>query len=864
MSGGSTIVEFWRDEQSAAPQGARGDDILLLNQAVLDIGDDEGMNGVSARFVARLRWTIAALAVAWLGFCVWAYGVATPLTAASDLPGAVATLSAPLIMLGVGYLLLARNSRAESGRYLDTARAMRTEGDLLELRLGRIADQLEAARQTMQDQAALLDNYGAAASSNMEASAELLAARAAETAERAASAQRATDALAARMDALVAAMPDLEDRAVRMGTQLADNGHALSERLDTLEARLTALTELSDEARSRTLSATKSLTVQLKQLQEETRAASEEVTGLSDLASGRIDLALRGAREAISVTSEGLTDQSDRLEALLERARTQIAAISADATDGADGQMTELETRLTVLLDRARSDVAAIATDASDGAAGQMNELESRLHALLDRARTEVAAIAAASADSADGQMRVAEVRLEALLDRARTEVTAIGTQAVNGAVEQMGEVEGRLLQLNALVEGQQALVSGLNETLIDRVESAEHRFASFEAEAMARAGRLTDAMGRLTAETMRIDAALAQGGLTAEKLIGCAEGLLVALDSSVRELDETYPAALERFDGRIGDTRNLLTAMTPEFERLEAISESLAGRAEESEGLIRGQAERLDHWLADTQRSVAASLQRVDELRAGLDEAHASSTRITESAGPMLVTALLRVKDTADQAAERARQALSRAIPEAAQALSDTSGQALQQAIGQHVAEQIAKVATVAEEAVKAAQQASERLGRQLSAIDQASAAIEQRIDEHERASEGRERDNFARRSAQLIESLNSTAIDVAKILSNDVTDSSWSAYLKGDRGVFTRRAVKLLDAGESREIALHYDADPEFREHVNRYIHDFEAMLRIILAARDGNTLGVAILSSDMGKLYVALAQAIERLRQ
>ena len=30
-----------------------------------------------------------------------------------------------------------------------------------------------------------------------------------------------------------------------------------------------------------------------------------------------------------------------------------------------------------------------------------------------------------------------------------------------------------------------------------------------------------------------------------------------------------------------------------------------------------------------------------------------------------------------------------------------------------------------------------------------------------------------------------------------------------------------------------------------------------------RDGSPLGVTILSSDMGKLYVALAQAIERIR-
>ena len=49
-----------------------------------------------------------------------------------------------------------------------------------------------------------------------------------------------------------------------------------------------------------------------------------------------------------------------------------------------------------------------------------------------------------------------------------------------------------------------------------------------------------------------------------------------------------------------------------------------------------------------------------------------------------------------------------------------------------------------------------------------------------------------------------------------------------------------------------------------MSRYIHDFEAMLRQVLSTRDGNALGVTLLSSDMGKLYVALAQAIERLRK
>ncbi len=38
---------------------------------------------------------------------------------------------------------------------------------------------------------------------------------------------------------------------------------------------------------------------------------------------------------------------------------------------------------------------------------------------------------------------------------------------------------------------------------------------------------------------------------------------------------------------------------------------------------------------------------------------------------------------------------------------------------------------------------------------------------------------------------------------------------------------------------------------------------MLRQILGLRDGSPMGVTLLSSDMGKLYVVLAQAIERLR-
>src|SRR3546814_9485123 len=124
----------------------------------------------------------------------------------------------------------------------------------------------------------------------------------------------------------------------------------------------------------------------------------------------------------------------------------------------------------------------------------------------------------------------------------------------------------------------------------------------------------------------------------------------MMALDSSVRELDETFPAALQRCNGRIETSRTLLDSAAPEMERLEAISEALLGRTQEAEELLRGQGRRLTEWLESPQSGVDANRELVEKLRTALDNAHQDATSITEGAGPLLVTALLRVKDTAHQ----------------------------------------------------------------------------------------------------------------------------------------------------------------------------------------------------------------------
>jgi hypothetical protein len=332
---------------------------------------------------------------------------------------------------------------------------------------------------------------------------------------------------------------------------------------------------------------------------------------------------------------------------------------------------------------------------------------------------------------------------------------------------------------------------------------------------------------------------------------------------SIAAQLDEQLPGSLSRVEAQAAQAQEAAAALQPIVASVEQSAERAVAQLGGSEAAVARQREALEALLARIAEGGTDAEARLQALGAAATEAHQASSRIAAETGPELIEALLRVRETAQQAAERAREAISATIPQSAAALGEASREALSRAVAETVERQMAELSAVSERALATARLASERLTRQMLALSETTAAIETRIEEERSDREMRERQNLSRRTALLIESLNSTAIDVTKILSNDVTDSAWAAYLKGDRGVFTRRAVRLLDTSEAREISRHYEEEPEFRDQVNRYIHDFEAMLRPILADREGGPLGITLLSSDMGKLYVALAQAIERLR-
>ncbi|MFM6854573.1 MAG: hypothetical protein ACKOUM_10895, partial [Sphingopyxis sp.] len=267
-----------------------------------------------------------------------------------------------------------------------------------------------------------------------------------------------------------------------------------------------------------------------------------------------------------------------------------------------------------------------------------------------------------------------------------------------------------------------------------------------------------------------------------------------------------------------------------------------------------------IDRTANDTLERHSASFA---QLRDALEQLARRMSDVGDDVAPALLVNVAQAEQAASAAAERTRDAVADVARNSAQDLEKIVGDAMDRAVGGTAQERLAHLASAADQAISAADAASDRLMRQVITISESSAAMEARAHEAAAAVEHKTRDTMARKMAMMTEALQSTAVDITQLLASDVADQAWEAYLKGDRGIFARRAVRLLNAAEAKDLLRRYQEDEDFRGQVNRYIHDFEAMLRTVMDTRDGASLSVTLLSSDIGKVYVALAQSIERLR-
>lgn len=581
--------------------------------------------------------------------------------------------------------------------------------------------------------------------------------------------------------------------------------------------------------------------------------AHDQLARSGDVAMQRMDGLLAGLpriddvaqRLAVNFREAGLVahQQGANLEARLAALGEEAARI-AQTGEASTATILEAIVALQEQTKETESDLLAASARVADvqlAALGKMNS------------------VAASARDDMTATVASMTSRMEASWQQFREGVDTAAAQmdAKLAIARDAGDAMGA--QLSAHADASDALASRITAHVAEVGQQLEILDVSVSASTGVIGRAIDDTKAQLGAFMQEVQS----GNASAAQLITHAESLLLALDAVTRELDETLPHALDRITSHGKTTQTALSQLRPILDASELVAQStmshvnavqatlksneeqMAGHATSQQAL----ADRINGALADAEAALAL-------LREGADE-------FAEQGGARMIATLNEVRATADSAADEARLTLQKLVSGARDAMQATASEAIDAAFKNEIMAQLTAIEDASARAVAAANGAADRLMRQLITIMDTSASVEQRVSEAEQAIAASDRDSLAKQVGVLTEALKSTAIDVTKILSSEVSDTAWDAYLKGDRGVFARRAVKLVENSEAKEILRIYQNDDGFHASVNQFIHDFEAMLRLLIGARDGSAISVTLLSSDIGKLYVALAQSIDRLR-
>ncbi|MEP6983083.1 MAG: hypothetical protein ABI853_05500 [Sphingomicrobium sp.] len=577
-----------------------------------------------------------------------------------------------------------------------------------------------------------------------------------------------------------------------------------------------------------------------------------------------LDRAAGAARIDIAVLLEDLPQAEQSARAVAEQLRlagsesAEKAAVLgrqvsdlAERTRSADELIAEATNRLAARL-------AEIET-ASASAAARVGEAESAYSGTLD-------ALLERTADSLE-QIRsgidVQGAAVAALVAQASAGIGKAGADAAESLAANIDHASSSLESLSGRVAEQDRASQSMIAEIERGLALIDERFTELAVNGDERANRFLESLTRARIE---LDTLAAQAS-TQDNAIGSLAERTSALRESIERLSidirESVGTLIGEAQGGADRLAETAAAVRPEIGWMRDATVEASERLAATGAEIDQQRERFTALLSSVDGGVEDTQSKLAELASTLVKVEREAATLSAETGPALVASLVQVKEAAAHAAERAREAIEAAIPDAAGKLSEETRVALERVIRESVEERLRDVEKVAARAVDSARAASDRLTQQMFTLGQTASALEAHIEQTGKEQREKDSEVFAKRVALLIDSMHSAAIDVGKILSDEIDDKVWGAYLKGNRGVFTSRAVRLIGGSETRAIRTHYESDAEFQRSVNRYVHDFEAMLRRVLAEREGGIFAVTLMSSDMGKLYAALAQSIDKKR-
>ncbi len=645
-----------------------------------------------------------------------------------------------------------------------------------------------------------------------------------------------TTRIAKRAYALDAAVDGASGRATTLldsvGDRIAARMATMDDRLSVARAALDAVGEHGTSTIGRRLDqltdSGQRLTDLLATLDTHSATVREATEAHLDALPGR----LAAAKQLDDAAFDHLCGRAGALDTALAGLREPLAASGA-AVDHLHGQMQRLQ-------DAADHFEAALASGLP-GATDRLQALEASSGSLT----RDVEALGDALADRTKTVMAVA-----VLVGETRTELAALGDADLR-------LVDDRITATVAVIDnlGRQITACGDQSSRVTATVEAEfgvleQQFRLAERDGETRLAAMADQIGAVRTSIEHLNEPIRE-----------VHTSLGDVDAQVAHIGIASTDLTARLNADFGVTAAAFAGMHEGAAAL--LRETTLLKAETAEGsaAIAAVSDRFAGERAAFAAAAATLGTTFDRAREVLDTLAAATAEVSAGTADELGRTFERAHRLAEANTAALRDMLTAVIREAEDALGKSGAEIAEAAFGQPIRGELAAIGIATGQAGELAEAAARRIAVQVRAVGTLVDGVNDKVGEMETRLDVRARDTLSARSSRLIAMLATASVDVTRLLSMDAGEQAWVRYLKGDRSIFARRAVRLIDRPMSVKIARHFAHDPQFNDEASHYLDLFEQLARRLMTDPDGDALLATVVSSDIGKLYVAIARASGR---
>jgi hypothetical protein len=571
---------------------------------------------------------------------------------------------------------------------------------------------------------------------------------------------------------------------------------------------------------------------------------SERLTTADESAAGNAQRLGRTVRRELDAMSAGLDAVFGRLRALetaLEDRVAQLEDASARAGVKAESIAQRLETEREGIeqLTRRMDEVSSRAAEMLAGRAAQLKTM----------------------LESAGGEIRAAGASLETQATQFREAVETAAAVPRDTALE---------------LDRQAKQIESAADTAVARAEFV-----------LARQERQRTAMAELLAQ-LKEDAA--KFDVTVEAHCATASRTALMLSAEAKKLDEIADEGLRRIDAAMANAESRTAQLSHGFGReAERVKETADSAATSFSRVVEGLREAAEsarvliaETTSDSQRRskdfVGEAMGQCDQLlRAAssvaeqAEKARAILAKAAEDAERHIVSLPGIAQQEAAHVREAMRQETELMLDMSARTLATLQSRVQKRAAGPLVEERPAAPEPQPEPPPEPANEGLRGLARRITGGGPAKRKTEERpkssyqwADVLAAAEKGDTKPGLKSNATlgSLQASLAELAVDLEELASDTSDPALWRKWMDGDKTVFARQLAASIGPESVDRIAALYRDNQRFHETADAYLEDFDNMLKRTRGNDPDGVLASSILTSDTGKIYLAIAYALGRL--